>query len=178
VICYDECGPLELRPLHGPAWAPAGHPLRLRATYRRLQGTEQLLAFYDVHGDCLAGQVRKRKTHRDVVAAFRRLRACYPANVRLYIVMDNLNTHRHPAVRQFLHAQNMEAVFTPTYASWLNAIEAHFAPLKKFTLQVTDDRDHRCRRRRIARYLTWRNRRASATHCPLAKYARIKLEGH
>lgn len=70
MICFDECGPLELRPLHGRSWAPAGHPVRLRATYRRLQGTEQLLAFYDVHANCLVGQVRKRKTHRDLLEIF------------------------------------------------------------------------------------------------------------
>ncbi len=178
MICYDECGPLELRPLHGRSWAPRGHPARLRATYRRLQGTEQLLAFFDVHANCLVGQVRKRKTHQDVIAVFRRLRACYPDEVRLYLVMDNLNTHRHPAVRRYLAEHDMVAVFTPTYASWLNAIEAHFSPLKKFTLSVTDDRDHRCRRRRIARYLTWRNRAAGVTACPLSKFLRIKLEGH
>ena len=41
---------------------PMGARRPPRATYRRLQGTEQLLAFYDVHADCLVGQVRKRKT--------------------------------------------------------------------------------------------------------------------
>jgi transposase len=178
VICFDECGPLELRPLPGRCWAPRGHPQRLRATYRRLQGTEQLLAFYDVHANCLVGQVRKRKTHRDVLAVFRRLRACYPVETRLYIVLDNLNTHRHQRVQQYLAHHNMEAVPTPTYASWLNAIEAHFAPLKKFALTVSDDRDHWSRRRRIARYLTWRNREARATNCHLAKFSRIKLHEH
>jgi len=178
VICFDECGPLELRPLHGRCWAPKGHPQRLRATYRRLQGTEQLLAFYDVHANCLVGQTRKRKTHRDVLAAFRRLRACYPADTRLYLVMDNFATHRHARVREYLAGHNIEMVFTPTYASWLNAIEAHFAPLKKFALSVSDDRDHRTRRRRIARYLTWRNGQAGTEASPLAQFPKIKLHEH
>ena len=178
MICFDECGPLELRPLHGRCWAPKGHPQRFRATYQRRQGTEQLLAFYDVHANCLVGQVRKRKTHRDVLAVFQRLRACYPAGTRLYIVMDNFTTHRHARVRGYLARHNMEAVFTATYASWLNAIEAHFTPLKKFALSVSDDRDHRPRRRRIARYLTWRNREAGARRCPLSRFTRIKLQGH
>ena len=169
---------MELRPLHGRCWAPKRHPRCLRATYRRLQGTEQLLAFYDVHANCLVGQVRKRKTHRDVLAVFQRLRACYPNRTRLYIVMDNLNTHRHRQVQEYMACHNMEAVFTPTYASWLNAIEAHFTPLKKFALTVSDDRDHRTRRRRIARYLNWRNREAAATNCHLAKFSRIKLHEH
>lgn len=46
-----------------------------------------MLAFYDVHADCLVGQVRKRKTVKDLVAVFARLRACYSPELRLYVVM-------------------------------------------------------------------------------------------
>ncbi len=60
----------------GRSWAPVGHPQRFRATYRRLWGTEQLLTFYDVYADCLAGQVRKRKTVADLLAVFA---GCAPA---------------------------------------------------------------------------------------------------
>ena len=163
--------------MHGRSWAPKRHPRRLRATYKRLQGTEQLLAFYDVHADCLVGQVRKRKTHQDLLAVFHRLRLCYPSEVRLFVVMDNLNSHRHTLVREYFATHNMEAVFTPTYASWLNAIEAHFMALKKFTLRISDDRDHETRRGRIHRYLTWRNRDAGVKGCPLSQFRYIKLEG-
>ena len=124
------------------------------------------------------GQVRKRKTHQDLLAVFHRLRLCYPSEVRLYVVMDNLNTHRHALVRQYFAEHNMEAVFTPTYASWLNAIEAQFMALKKFTLRVSDDRDHGTRRNRIYRYLTWRNRNAGVKDCPLSQFRHIKLDRH
>lgn len=167
-----------MRPLHGRCWARTGHPQRLRATYRRLQGTEQLLAFYDVHANCLVGEVHKRKTSADVLEAFQKLRACYPPALRLYVVMDNLSTHRHVRLVEFMAASNMEPVFTPTYASWLNAIESHFAPLKKFTLQVTDDRDHHRRRRRIRKYLLWRNCEAGTDSSPLATFMSNQLEGH
>jgi hypothetical protein len=49
VICFDEWGPLELKPLGGTAWAARGKPRRMRATYRRLQGVRHFLGFYDVH---------------------------------------------------------------------------------------------------------------------------------
>ena len=65
-------GPLELRPIPGVALARTRHPRRQRATYRRTQGTEQFLGFYDVHGDCLMGICRRRKTVRDILVAFRR----------------------------------------------------------------------------------------------------------
>lgn len=147
VICFDECGPLDLRPLAGKGWSRSGHPQRFRATYRRLQGAEQLLSFYDVRADCLVGQVRKHKRGDDLLAVFARLRACYPMDVRLSVVMDNLNTHKHARLKAFMAAHNIEPAYTPTYSSWLNAIEAHFTSLKKFAIGGTDDPRHafRCR---------------------------------
>lgn len=137
-----------------------------------------MLAFYDVHADCLVGQVRKRKRVDDLLAVFARLRACYPLSTRLYVVMDNLNTHKHARLKAFMAAHNIEPVYTPTYASWLNAIEAHFGPLKKFAIAGTDDPSHEHRRWRIARYLTWRNRSKGNHKAPLAKFSRTKLYRH
>ena len=178
VVCYDEFGPMELKPIHGTGWFRKKKRARLRATYSRKCGTEQLLAFYDVHADCLQGTVRKRKTSADVLAAFRRLRACYPAETRIYLIMDNLSSHKQKDIASFMKDNNMEVAWTPTYASWLNAIEAHFCSLKKFVLSNSDDMSHYERRKRIGRYLTWRNREHSARGCPLAQFRRIKLEVH
>jgi transposase len=178
VVCYDEFGPMELKPIHGTGWFAKKKRSRLRATYNRKCGTEQLLAFYDVHADCLQGMVRKRKTSADVLAAFHRLRACYPAEVRIYLIMDNLSSHKQREVQAFIDGSNMEVAWTPTYSSWLNAIEAHFTSLKKFVLSNSDDMSHDERRKRIGRYLTWRNREHSARSCPLTSFRRIKLEVH
>ena len=158
---------MELKPIGGTCLARKSHPQRVRATYRRTQGTEQLLAFYDVHGDCLSGTIHKRKTSRDILTAWRRLRACYPASIRLYLIQDNLSSHRHQDLRRFARRNNIRLVPTPTYASWLNAIEAHFGPLKRFCLNNSDDPDHRTRRRRIYRYLNWRNKTQANPSCPL-----------
>jgi len=178
VVCFDELGPLELRPYQGSGWYQAGHPNRLRATYHRTQGTEQFLGFYDVHSDVLVGQVRKRKTHQDLLAVFARLRACYDRETCIYLVMDNLNSHRHPKVKEFYEANNIEPIWTPTYSSWLNAIEAHFGGIRKFAINGSDEPSHEHRRRRIQRYLTWRNQQHSATGCLLNKFRYIKLERH
>ena len=177
-MCFDECGPLVLRPIHGGCWRPRRHPERLRATYRRLEGTEQLLAFYDVHAKCLVGEVHERKTSADILEVFQKLRACYPAEVRLYVVMDNLSSHKTALLGDFMAKSNMEPVFTPTYASWLNAIESHFFGVRKFTCQVTDDRSHVSRRQRIRDYLLWRNHQAGADSTPLALFMSIQLERH
>ncbi len=132
----------------------------MRATYHRRKGTEQFLGFYNVHADCLSGLFRRRKRIVEVSEAFRRLRAGYPRK-RLFVIMDKLhNVHDHPrfvALRRRLH---IRPVWTPTDASWLT-IEAQFGVTKRATLTGSDDLDHVPRRRRIYRYLRYRNRRSS-----------------
>ena len=49
-------------------------------------------------------------------------------------------------------------MWTPTEASWLNLIEAHFGALKRFTLANTDDPSHAVPRRRVYRYRVRRRR--------------------
>ena len=143
VVCFDEWGPLELRPIGGVAWAKRKHPVRRRATYRRLQGTEQFLGFYDVHDDCLEGlflqaQARSRRLPSlpsDCGSATR--------GRRLYVVLDNLhNVHDHPTVLALMRNLHIHPVWTPTEASWLNLIEAQFGVLKRFTVANTDDPAH------------------------------------
>jgi len=146
-----------------------GHPRRLRATYRRLSGTEQFLGFYDVHKDCLAGTIHKRKRIPDVLSAFKRLRKACSLNIRLYVIMDNLPLHKSEILMMYFRKHNIAPVWTPTYSSWLNLIESHFGVMKRFTLNGSDDRDHKTRRQRIYRYLRWRNRSAGAHNHELAK---------
>lgn len=168
VICYDEWGPLELKPIHASQWAERTKPRRLRANYTRHCGTEQMLAFYDVHNDCLAGTIHKRKRIPDVLSAFKRLRKAYPFGRKLFVIMDNLLLHKSKIMTAFYKLNNIEPVWTPTYSSWLNVIEPHFGVMKKFTLNGSDDQDHVTRRKRIYRYLRWRNRSVQTDNCKLA----------
>lgn len=159
-MCFDEFGPMELRPIGGVSWARKRHPQRHRATYTRKAGTEQLLAFYDVHGDILEGVIHKRKTSHDILQAWQRLRACYPRSHRIYLILDNLSSHWRKDLRRFARKNRISLVPTPTYASWLNLIEAQFTALKRFCLSNSDDPTHLVRRQRIYRFLTLRNRHA------------------
>lgn len=181
MICFDEFGPLELRPQGGVTWARSAQPARVRATYHRAGGTETFLAFYDVHAGALGGIFRRRKRVREVAEAFRRLRACYP-HWRLYVVLDNLRrVHDHPRLLALLRRLRITPVFTPTEASWLNLIEAQFGALKRATLTNTDDRDHATRRRRMYRYLRYHHRELGIRGNALERLQSIrgiKLERH
>ena len=153
----------------------------MRATYRRLQGTEHFLGFYDVHADCLSGLFRKRKRVAELCEAFRRLRRCYPRK-RLFVILDNLrNTHDHPRFLTLLRQLRIDPVPTPTEASWLNLIEAQFGVLKRFTLANTDDPTHAVRRRHVYRYLRYRHRKLGMLRHPLNRIRSlrlVKLEQH
>jgi hypothetical protein len=165
----------------GIAWAPRSLPQRMRATYHRRQGTEQFFGFYDVHADCLDGLFRKRKRLPELFEAFRRLRRCYPGK-KLLVVLDNLrNVHDNPRFLALLRRLKIEPVWTPTEASWLNLIEAHFGAMKRFTLANTDDPSHAVRRRRIYSYLRYRHRKTGTAQHRLASIRRLsinKLDSH
>lgn len=180
-MCFDEWGPHEIKPIGGVAWARRTLPRRMRATYHRRCGTEQFFGFYDVHADCLDGLFRKRKRLPELMDAFRRLRRCYPGK-KLFVVMDNLRAlHDHPRFLSLLKRLRIKQVCTPTEASWLNLIEAHFGAMKRFTLANTDDPSHLVRRRRIYRYLRYRHRKTGTQDHRLAGIRSIrinKLEPH
>jgi len=153
----------------------------MRAAYHRRKGTEQFLDFYDVHADCSSGLFRRRKRIVEVSEAFRRLRACY-ARKRLFVIMDNLhNVHDHPRFLAVLRRLHIHPVWTPTDASWLNAVDDHFGVTKRATLTGSDDRDNVPRRRRIYRYLRHRNRQVGRADHPLTRIRStrpIKLDRH
>lgn len=48
-------------------------------------------------------------------------------------------------------------MFTPTNASWANPIEAHFGPLRQFTLANSHHPNHTVQTRTLQAYLRWRN---------------------
>ncbi|MFJ9359306.1 hypothetical protein ACIRQS_34480, partial [Streptomyces mirabilis] len=69
--------------------------------------------------------------------------------------------------------------FTPTNASWANPIEAHFGPLRQFTLANSNHPNHTVQTCELHRHLRWRN--ANARHPDLLaaqrrERARIRSE--
>jgi hypothetical protein len=71
------------------------------------------LGFYDVHQDCLAGTIHKRKTVRDLLTAFRRLRRGYPRGMRIYVIMDNLPLHKTDVLLTYFSKNTHHAGLDP-----------------------------------------------------------------
>jgi transposase len=156
-FAFDEFGPLTIKPVGGSAWAPKGKPQRLRANYHKPHGSRQLFACYSISGDYLWGAIEPVKGAVPTLRALQSIRARVDDGKTIYVVLDNLNHHCGRAIREWCEDNNVELVFTPTYASWANPIEAHFGPLRQFVLANSDHADHTVLGRAIRSYLRWRN---------------------
>ncbi|MFF6816324.1 transposase [Streptomyces sp. NPDC012403] len=103
--------------------------------------------------------IRPRKRWCEFLSLLKSLRIRWPGE-KLYVVLDNFSPHKHPNVRAWAAANDIELVFLPTYGSWLNWIESEFAALRYFALNGTDHRSHGEQIAAIGAYVRWRNARA------------------
>ena len=138
VISFDEKGPESLHPKHGRGWARSGRPERHRATYTRRHGIRYLVGALDVHADYLRIRPRARRNGISTLTFMQTIRHAYPRRLRLYWIQDGLSSHWTPAIRAYAKANNIELVPTPTYASYLNRIEATFGALDEFVCRNAD----------------------------------------
>ena len=158
----DEFGPVEVRPQAGAAWAPKKRPVRRRANYRRPHGVRYFYGGYDVHQDKLWMHHKKRKRRLEFMEFLRSIRERYKDGRRIYLVLDNLSTHKGDQVFRWCKANNIVLVFTATYASWMNRIECHFAAVKEFVICNSDYPDHAALAKAMQEYLCWRNKNTKA----------------
>ncbi|MFJ1756391.1 IS630 family transposase [Kitasatospora sp. NPDC088134] len=157
VFAFDEFGPLGIRPTAGSGWMPKGRPNRLPATYRRTHGITYFHGCYSVGDDTLWGVNHRRKGIDHTWAALRSIRKARPDGAPVYVILDNLSAHKNWRIRQWAHRNRVELCFTPTYTSWANPIEAHFGPLRQFTIANSHHPNHTVQTRALHAYLRWRN---------------------
>lgn len=97
--------------------------------YKR-NGTTTLFAALNVLDGTIIGRNMKRHRHQEFIGFLNDIDAQVPKRKAIHAVVDNYATHKHPKVRKWL-AQHPRWTFhfTPTSASWLNAVESFFAKL-------------------------------------------------
>jgi transposase len=168
VISFDEKGPESLCPRHGRGWARRGRPERHRATYNRRQGVRYLVGALDVHADYLRIRPRTRRNGLSTLTFMQMIRLAYPRRMRIYWIQDGLSYHWTPAIRDYAEHNNIELVPTPTYASYVNRIEATFGALDEFVCKNADYLDWDAFGHALAEHVRHRN--------SPAERARRKLE--
>lgn len=110
-------------------------PLRSGSVARRTHdyvrnGTTSLFAALEVATGKVTTEARPRHTGQDFLAFLRRLDRAYPQE--LHVILDNVSTHKTPAVRAWLERHpRITFHFTPTSASWLNQVETWFSVLTR-----------------------------------------------
>lgn len=157
VVSFDEFGPLSIRPHQGSGWFRRRKPARLRADFNRRHGVRYLLGAYDVGSDVLWGEMSTQKDAARVLAFLKSIRARYAAQLRIYLVMDNLSTHWTAEIRRWARRSRVTLVPTPTYASYLNRIECHFWALAEFCIRNSDYPDHDALERAVMDHIEYRN---------------------
>ena len=135
-----------------------GQAERRTHDYKR-HGTRSLYAAFDVATGRVLGRVTRRHRAQEFLAFLRQIDRATPADLDLHLILDNSSTHKTQKVADWLAKRpRFKLHFTPTSASWLNAVEGWFSQLERRSLHrgvftsVTELRDE------IHRYIQVHNR--------------------
>lgn len=109
---------------------------------------------------------RRRKSIDHTWAVLRTIRAVRPDGAPIYVILDNLSAHTNWRTKRWAAKNKVELCFTPTYASWANPIEAHFGPLRQFTLGNSHHLNHTVQTRALHAYLRRRPDAAGVSPIP------------
>ena len=103
--------------------------------YKR-NGTTTLFAALNVLDGTVISRNMNRHRHQEFIRFLNDVDQKVPRRKAIHAIVDNYATHKHPEVRKWL-AQRPRWTFhfTPTSASWLNAVEGFFAKLTRQRLK-------------------------------------------
>lgn len=103
--------------------------------YKR-HGTTTLFAALNVLDGSVIGRCMQRHRHQELIRFLNQVEALVPAGKVIHAIVDNYATHKHAKVRDWLARHPRWTFhFTPTSASWLNAVEGFFAKLTRRRLK-------------------------------------------
>src|SRR6266516_3520311 len=136
VLSVDEKSQIQARDRTQPGLPmKKGRAATITHDYKR-HGTTTLFAAFDVLEGKVIGQCMKRHRHQEFIRFLNLIDARVPTPLIVHVIVDNYAAHKHPKVLEWL-ARHPRFVFhfTPTSASWLNAVEGLFALLAKRRLK-------------------------------------------
>lgn len=130
VMCVDEKTQVQALDRTSPVLPlMPGVAERRTHDYRRY-GTTNLYAALEVASGNVIASMTARHRATEFLAFLRKIDAAVPPALDVHIVLDNVSTHKTPAVQRWLVAHpRFHFHFTPTYSSWLNLVERWFGEL-------------------------------------------------
>ena len=135
VLCVDEKTQIQALDRTQPLLPlKPGQVERRTHDYKR-HGTTSLYAAFDILTGTVLGRVTQRHRAKEFLDFLKQIDRASPAHLDLHLVLDNSSTHKTPDIRQWLEAHpRFHLHFTPTSASWLNAVEGWFGQLERRSL--------------------------------------------
>jgi transposase len=131
VLCVDEKSQIQALDRTQPILPlRPGLPERASHDYKR-HGTTTLFAALEVATGRVTDACYERHRSDEFLAFLKLVARTYPRR-RLCLVVDNYQTHKHPAVAAWLQRHpRITLHFTPTSASWLNLVEVFFSIISR-----------------------------------------------
>jgi transposase len=103
--------------------------------YKR-HGTTTLFAPLNVLDGTVIGRNIQHHRHQEFIRFLNAIEADVPAGKMVHVILDNYAARKHPKVRAWLDRHPRFVFhFTPTLASWLNAVEGFCAKLSRRRLK-------------------------------------------
>ncbi len=103
--------------------------------YKR-HGTTTLFAALNILDGAVIGRCMQKHRRQEFIRFLNAIERDVPAGKLIHAVLDNYATHKHPKVRAWLERHPRWVFhFTPTSASWLNAVEGFFSVLTRRRLR-------------------------------------------
>ena len=131
LLSYDERTAIQAKERLMTKMMITGYPGKRDFHYKRYGHTD-LLAFFEVGIGKVYGSCYKRHRQIEFLSFMKKVRKRYEGK-KLTIILDNLQSHKTPKVKEWVKEQNgeVEFVFTPKHASRLNQIEIWFKELNQ-----------------------------------------------
>lgn len=103
--------------------------------YKR-NGTIDLFAALNIATGNVISDLRPSHTSAEFIRFLNKINRQVPDHLDVHVVLDNLSTHKTPAVHKWLlRHKRFTFHFTPTYGSWMNLVERWFSALTTKKLQ-------------------------------------------
>lgn len=136
VLCVDEKTQIQALDRTQPLLQLRPGQIERRTHDYKRHGTASLYAAFDIASGRVMGRVTQRHRSKEFVDFLRQIERQTPDGLVLHLILDNSSTHKTKAVEEFLAAHpRFRFHFTPTSASWLNAVETWFSQLERRALR-------------------------------------------
>jgi len=134
VICVDELGPLAARTYPGEQWKQGENRATFEPDYGR-RGTLWVLGAFEPATGKATILLSPRRDSASYIQLLEQMVNEFPAE-RWLIITDNLSTHHSRETRLGLTAwPEIQTLFIPKYACWLNLIEPWWKQLRSLALK-------------------------------------------